>query len=97
MGCASWQRRIHRSTSYSAISRAPSLTPPRYLDTIGAFRGDDGAVAAAMALVMGMRGSEIAERIVRNLDDGGRCQPALGAAVSPPRLQAGPLSLTTRS
>jgi integrase len=34
--------------------------------------GDDGAVAAAMALLMGMRGSEIAERIVRNLDDGGR-------------------------
>jgi integrase len=34
--------------------------------------GDDGATAAAMALLMGMRGSEISERIVRNLDDGGR-------------------------
>jgi integrase len=34
--------------------------------------GDDGATAAAMALLMGMRGSEISERIVRNLDDEGR-------------------------
>jgi integrase len=34
--------------------------------------GDDGATAAAMALLMGMRGSEICERIVRNLDDDGR-------------------------
>jgi integrase len=34
--------------------------------------GDDGAVAAAMALLMGMRASEIIERTVRNLDDGGR-------------------------
>lgn len=33
---------------------------------------DDGAVAAAMALLMGMRASEIVERTVRNLDDGGR-------------------------
>jgi len=34
--------------------------------------GDPGAVAAAMALLMGMRASEIAERCVRELDDGGR-------------------------
>jgi integrase len=40
--------------------------------TVMAGEGDKGAVAAMMALIMGMRGSEIAERIVRNLDDGGR-------------------------
>jgi integrase len=34
--------------------------------------GEGGAVAALMALPMGMRVSEIAERIVRNLDDDGR-------------------------
>jgi len=33
---------------------------------------EDGAVAAAMALLMGMRASEIADRQVRDLDDGGR-------------------------
>jgi len=33
---------------------------------------DDGAVAAAMALLMGMRASEIVERTIRNLDDDGR-------------------------
>jgi integrase len=33
---------------------------------------EDGAVAALMALLMGMRVSEIADRIVRNLDDDGR-------------------------
>ncbi len=33
--------------------------------------GDVGAVAAVTALVLGMRGSEIAERIVRDLDAGG--------------------------
>ena len=33
---------------------------------------DDGAIAAAMALLMGMRASEIVERTVRNLDDEGR-------------------------
>jgi integrase len=33
---------------------------------------DDGAIAAAMALLMGMRASEIVERTIRNLDDGGR-------------------------
>ena len=33
---------------------------------------EDGAVAALMALLMGMRASEIADRIVRNLDDEGR-------------------------
>jgi integrase len=33
---------------------------------------DDGAIAAAMALLMGMRASEIIERTVRNLDDEGR-------------------------
>jgi integrase len=33
---------------------------------------EDGAVAALMALLMGMRASEITDRIVRNLDDGGR-------------------------
>ncbi len=34
--------------------------------------GDVGAAAAATALLMGMRGSEIADRLVRELDDGGR-------------------------
>jgi integrase len=33
---------------------------------------DDGAIAAAMALLMGMRAGEIIDRTVRNLDDGGR-------------------------
>ena len=33
---------------------------------------EDGAVAALMALLMGMRVSEITDRIVRNLDDDGR-------------------------
>ncbi|HVY39533.1 MAG TPA: site-specific integrase [Polyangia bacterium] len=33
---------------------------------------EDGVVAALMALLMGMRASEIADRIVRNLDDEGR-------------------------
>src|SRR5450432_1865506 len=33
---------------------------------------DDGAIAAAMALLMGMRASEIVERTIRNLDDDGR-------------------------
>jgi integrase len=33
---------------------------------------EDGAVAALMALLMGMRVSEISDRIVRNLDDDGR-------------------------
>jgi integrase len=33
---------------------------------------DEGAIAAAMALLMGMRASEIIERTVRNLDDEGR-------------------------
>lgn len=34
--------------------------------------GDEGAVASAMALLMGMRASEIVDRTVRELDDGGR-------------------------
>jgi integrase len=34
--------------------------------------GEDGAVAALVALVMGMRASEIVERVVRDLDDEGR-------------------------
>jgi integrase len=33
---------------------------------------DEGAIAAAMALLMGMRAGEIVERTVRNLDDDGR-------------------------
>lgn len=33
--------------------------------------GQAGAVAAMMALVMGMRASEIVSRVVRDLDDGG--------------------------
>ena len=40
--------------------------------TAMAEKGEDGAVAALMALLMGMRGTEIADRIVRNLDDEGR-------------------------
>lgn len=46
----------------------------RYLRTaldLGA-QGDAGAVAAAMALLLGMRASEIADRTVEELDDGGR-------------------------
>lgn len=35
-------------------------------------RGDEGAIAALCALLMGMRSSEITRRIVRDLDDGGR-------------------------
>ena len=35
-------------------------------------RGDEGAVAAMMSLVMGMRASEIVSRVVRDLDDEGR-------------------------
>ena len=35
-------------------------------------RGDAGAVAAMMALVMGMRANEIISRVVRDLDDEGR-------------------------
>jgi len=34
--------------------------------------GDDGAVAALMALEMGLRASEVTARIVRDVDDGGR-------------------------
>jgi integrase/recombinase XerC len=34
--------------------------------------GDDGAVAAMMALIMGLRASEIVTRVVRDVDDGGR-------------------------
>jgi integrase len=34
--------------------------------------GDVGAVAAMMALVMGMRAGEIVSRVVRDVDDGGR-------------------------
>ena len=34
-------------------------------------QGNDGAVAAMMSLVMGMRCTEIVSRVVRDLDDGG--------------------------
>jgi integrase len=34
--------------------------------------GDDGAVAALSALVLGLRASEITDRVVRDLDDDGR-------------------------
>jgi len=34
--------------------------------------GDKGAIAAATALLLGMRASEIADRLVRELDDGGK-------------------------
>jgi len=34
--------------------------------------GNEGAVAALLALVMGMRASEIVDRTVRDLDDGGK-------------------------
>lgn len=34
--------------------------------------GDAGGTAAATALLLGMRASEIADRIVRDLDSGGR-------------------------
>jgi len=37
-----------------------------------AAQGDAGAVASMMALLLGLRASEIAERVVRDLDDGGR-------------------------
>jgi integrase len=35
-------------------------------------RGEAGAVAALMTLYMGLRASEITERVVRDVDDGGR-------------------------
>lgn len=35
-------------------------------------QGEEGAVAAMMSLVMGMRASEIISRVVRDLDDEGR-------------------------
>jgi hypothetical protein len=35
-------------------------------------QGDEGAVAAMMALLLGMRASEITSRVVRDLDDDGR-------------------------
>ena len=35
-------------------------------------QGEEGAVAAMMALLMGMRASEIVSRVVRDLDDEGR-------------------------
>jgi integrase len=35
-------------------------------------RGEEGAVAAMMCLLMGMRCSEVVGRVVRDLDDGGR-------------------------
>ena len=35
-------------------------------------RGDTGAVAAMMALLLGMRATEIVSRVVRDLDDNGR-------------------------
>ena len=35
-------------------------------------QGEEGAVAAMMSLLMGMRASEIVSRIVRDLDDEGR-------------------------
>src|SRR5262249_31474877 len=34
--------------------------------------GDDGAVAAMMTLLMGMRASEVIQRVARDVDDGGR-------------------------
>lgn len=34
--------------------------------------GEDGAVAAMMTLLMGMRAGEVVSRVVRDLDDGGR-------------------------
>lgn len=34
--------------------------------------GDEGAIAAMTALVLGMRASEVVDRVVRDLDDGGR-------------------------
>ncbi len=37
-----------------------------------AAKGDDGAVAVLIALLMGLRASEIVSRMVRDLDDGGR-------------------------
>src|SRR5450432_1078327 len=57
---------------------------------------DDGAIAAAMALLMGMRASEIVERTIRNLDDDGRLlwitdaktQAGVRRLEVPPQLQA---------
>jgi integrase len=57
---------------------------------------DEGAIAAAMALLMGMRASEIVERTVRNLDDEGRLlwitdaktQAGVRRLEVPPQLQA---------
>jgi integrase len=57
---------------------------------------DEGAIAAAMALLMGMRASEIVERTTRNLDDDGRLlwitdaktQAGIRRLAVPPQLQA---------
>jgi integrase len=57
---------------------------------------DDGAIAAAMALLMGMRATEIVERTIRNLDDDGRLlwitdaktQAGVRRLEVPPQLQA---------
>jgi integrase len=57
---------------------------------------DEGAIAAAMALLMGMRASEIIERTIRNLDDDGRLlwitdaktQAGVRRLEVPPQLQA---------
>jgi integrase len=35
-------------------------------------RGDAGAIAAMTSLLLGLRASEVVERVVRDLDDGGR-------------------------
>jgi integrase len=57
---------------------------------------DEGGIAAAMSLLMGMRASEIIERTVRNLDDEGRLlwitdaktQAGVRRLEVPPQLQA---------
>jgi site-specific recombinase XerD len=47
--------------------------------------GEPGAVAAMVSLLMGLRCSEIIERVVRDVDDGGRCS---GSPIRKPRRAA---------
>jgi|JI6StandDraft_1071083.scaffolds.fasta_scaffold17173_7 integrase len=61
--------RVRRGKSQLRIDEAR-----RWLKTAHelAAAGEDGAIAAMMTLLMGMRAGEVVSRVVRDLDDGGR-------------------------
>jgi integrase len=63
-------RRAKGKPKFTAIEDDSRVFLAKALELADA--GDTGAVAAAMGLVMGMRASEIADRLVGDLDDGGR-------------------------